>query len=119
MHNILLTAENVKDMCQKTFELKQSNRIFLSSPGYPSRNGFTEESCECSIRGTSITSITILDLTLKTSSDGVRSNLFIQYGDITYNQASRDNSQPPLQVYNHRLQTTTTPTTAADLLINK
>ncbi|XP_050416053.1 mucin-2 [Patella vulgata] len=99
-------------MCQVPLTLKGNvNRIYLLSPNYPNvASGFklNEMSCECVIRGTSITSITILDLRLQTSSDGTRSNLFIQYGDITYNKTSRENSQSALQIDNHRLQTTTT-----------
>ncbi|KAK6174332.1 hypothetical protein SNE40_017633 [Patella caerulea] len=98
-------GKNVTDICQMQFEFNESDRIFLSSPQYPGlANNLIEESCECSIRGINITSITILELKFKKYNDGNSSNLFIQYGDITYNKTT-------LQVYNHRLQTTTTPTT--------
>ncbi|XP_050415339.1 mucin-5AC-like [Patella vulgata] len=113
-----IPRDNGQDICQsKTISLYNSARIFLFSPNYPNATGsfkLNEMSCECDIRGTSITSITILDLRLKTDSNGVRSDVFIQYGDITYNKTSRENNGFSLQIYNYRLQPTT-PTSTADI----
>ncbi|XP_050416502.1 uncharacterized protein DDB_G0271670 isoform X2 [Patella vulgata] len=104
-----ISRENGQDICQSKTNLSDNSaRIYLLSPNYPTAaSGFNlnEIGCECFIRSTTITFITILDLVLKTSKDGTRSNLFIQYGDITYNRTS--NRQSSLLDYNHRLQTTT------------